>query len=73
MSDDRIKFGTLHPDGTVSDERQIERTAIAACAHCILDPEHYRSNGTCRCDDAGHTVMREWGYSWNAETGRWIA
>lgn len=41
----------------------------ATCPHFIMVPEHYRPNGTCRCNDASHTEMRGWGYTW--KKGAW--
>lgn len=67
---DGIHFGTLHEDGTVSDERTIARSAIAACPHTIFAPEHYREDGSCRCDDADDANMAEWGYTWDGQ--RWV-
>ena len=46
-----IQFGTLHPDGTLTNERVIQRSTIMACPHFILVPEHYRDDGSCRCDE----------------------
>jgi hypothetical protein len=46
---------------------------IKACPHFIFVPEHYRDDGTCRCDDnsADNTkLMKEWGYTWDGK--RWI-
>jgi hypothetical protein len=60
MTDERtVEFGTLHSDGTVTDVRD-----IAACPHYILVAGHYRDDGTCRCNDPGHSEMIEWGYRW---------
>lgn len=73
MSDDNIKFGTLHPDGTVTNEQTLKKSAIMACPHLIMTPEHYRENGICLCDDVNHTVMAEWGYVWNDRTEQWEA
>lgn len=44
--------------------RTIAITSIAACRFAIFAPEHYRRDGTCRCDDLAHRkkMMREWGY-----------
>ena len=64
-----IHFGTLHEDGTVSDEREIKQADVQACPHLILVPEHYREDGTCRCDDSEHTEMVESGYTWS--DGAW--
>ena len=33
-----IKFGTLHPDGTLTNEREIQHNDIEACPHLILVP-----------------------------------
>jgi hypothetical protein len=65
-----ITFGNLHPDGTLSDVRILSHAAIGHCPHLIMVPEHYRDDDTCRCDDADHTEMAEWGYLWNGEL--WI-
>jgi hypothetical protein len=65
----RIRFGTLNEDGTVSEERLIRQADVRACAHFILLPEHYRENGTCRCDDPEAGEMLLAGYVWR--DGRW--
>lgn len=49
--------------------REIDQQTILKCPHAILVQEHYREDGTCRCDDPSHTEMREWGYRWKG--GRW--
>lgn len=41
------------------------QSMMRACPHCIMVPEHYRENGTCRCDDPTHIVMADWEYKWN--------
>lgn len=64
-------FGNLHPDGTLTDVRMISQSAILACPHCILVPEHYRDDESCRCDDSTHQEMVEWGYRWNGKV--WAA
>jgi len=34
------------------------------CTFFIMVPEHYREDGTCKCDDAEHRKeMRKWGYT----------
>lgn len=58
-----IKFGTLHPDGSVTDERSIPQANIMSCPHLIMVPEHYDDMGRCRCEDPDHQEqMRDWGY-----------
>ncbi len=41
------------------------------CPHFILVGNHYRGDGTCKCDDPNETVMREWGYKWNKRLNQW--
>lgn len=44
---------------------QIKQSDILKCPFKIIMPEHYRADGTCRCDDADHRKMmiKEWGYT----------
>lgn len=35
--------------------------------------EHYREDGSCRCDDPNHKEMIAWGYVWDIQTARWVA
>lgn len=67
-----VHFGTLHEDGTVTDERTISSADIRACPHYIMVPEHYRADGSCRCDDPDATVMAEWGYRWDNLRELWV-
>ena len=67
--DETIRFGTLHPDGSVSDEREIKKSDVRACPHLIMVPEHYRDDGSCRCDDPEHKEMVKAGYEWR--DGEW--
>ena len=60
-----IQFITLHPDGSLLCEKSIKRSDIRKCPWIILKPEHYRENGSCRCNDPEHLEMKEWGYTWN--------
>jgi hypothetical protein len=57
-------FGTLNPDGTVSNVREIRQSDLLACPFVIMAAEHYREDGTCKCNDPEHrkTVMEAWGY-----------
>ena len=59
---DSISFGTLHPDGTLTNQRTVKRMDIARCPQFILMAEHYREDGSCRCDE-GH---------YDEETGEWV-
>ena len=44
---------------------QIPIEYIVKCPFFIMVPEHYREDGTCKCDDPEHRRMmiREWGYA----------
>lgn len=63
------EFGDLHPDGSFTNARTIKQSDLAACPHLILVPEHYRADGSCRCDDPTHAEMKEWGYTWTVIKG----
>jgi len=65
VSDHKIQFGTLHPDGGLTNVRYIRQDDVKRCPHLILVPEHYRTDGSCKCDDPEEQAMmvREWGYS----------
>ena len=66
-----IQFGTLQPDGTVTNQRTIKHSTIRSCPHLIMVADHYREDGTCKCDDPNEKVMVEWGYRWNEEQKQW--
>lgn len=68
---EQVKFATINENGGLTEVRFIRHSDIAACPHTILLPDHYRADGSCRCDDSGHGEMAEWGYSWNAEKECW--
>jgi hypothetical protein len=62
----RVQTGILTPAG-FTDTGAINP---AACPHFIMVREHFDASGEhCRCADASHTDMAEWGYQWNGE--RW--
>lgn len=49
----------------------MKQSDVLACPHVILSPEHYREeDGSCRCNDASHSEMEEWGYVWDGS--KWI-
>lgn len=60
-----IQFATLQPDGTLTNQRSLKQSAVRACPFFILVPEHYREDGSCRCDDPEHRklMIAEWGYT----------
>ena len=51
--------------------REIRQSDIMKCPHYIMLPEHYNSEGTCKCRDPNETVLAEWGYVWDAERRIW--
>ncbi len=51
------------------ESREITQGQIKACPHLIFAGDHYRKDGSCKCDDPNNTVMIEWGYVW--KDGRW--
>lgn len=60
-----VQFGTLQPDGSLVNVRTIKHSDIGKCPHVILVPDHYREDGSCKCDDAEHRKMmiKKWGYT----------
>lgn len=64
MNEHEIKFGTLHSDGSLTNVRYLRQSSVMACPHTIFLPEHYRPDGSCKCDDAEERAMmiREWDY-----------
>lgn len=62
--DNTITFGTLSPGGKLSNVRLIKQSTIANCPFFILVPDHYREDGSCKCDDPEYRKMmiKEWGY-----------
>lgn len=63
-SEHHVQFGTLHPDGSMTGVRFIKQADMQRCPFFIIGAEHYRDDGSCRCDDAEHRKMmiREWKY-----------
>ena len=61
----KITFGTLNPDGTLSNVRLIKQADIGKCPFFIFAPEHYRKDGSCKCNNAEHRAMmiKKWGYT----------
>ena len=63
-----VEFSEGKLEGDVLSVRHvktIQQSSIGKCAHFIFDPEHYREDESCRCNDADHTDMAEWGYVWD--------
>lgn len=60
-----IEFGTLHPDGKTTDVRMIKQSDVGRCPFYILVADHYREDGSCKCNDLKYrkSVMSKWGYT----------
>ena len=59
-----VQFNTLHPDGTLTNERTTRQASLAACPFMIFDPSHYRADESCKCNDPSEQakMLAEWGY-----------
>jgi hypothetical protein len=71
MMDHDIVFAELTPEG-VTKEHRIKHSAVMACPHLILVPEHYNEDQSCRCRDSSHHEMAEWGYTWSEREHLWL-
>lgn len=49
----------------VKERRDIKQSDIRRCPHTIFAADHYRPDGTCKCNDPNEKIMAEWGYVWN--------
>jgi hypothetical protein len=60
-----MEFGELNPETGYTKIREIGREVIAACPFVIFMPDHYREDGSCKCNDKDHRAMMiaEWEYS----------
>lgn len=70
-----IRFSNMKLDGDTlveTESREISQSVIRACPHFILVADHYRADGTCRCDDPSAKIMRKWGYRWDRKKKQWI-
>ncbi len=65
MGEHKIQFGILHPDGKLTNIGYIKQSDIGKCPHVIMISEHYREDGSCKCNDPDHRKMmiKKWGYS----------
>jgi hypothetical protein len=59
-----ITFGRLGPDGVMTVTARVPQSMFTTCPFTILDLSHWRSDGTCLCNDSIHrrTAMKQWGY-----------
>ena len=61
MSEDKLKNGTVYT---------MKQSDVHKCPHYIMMPNHYRDDGTCKCNELGHQDMLAWGYVWNGKS--WV-
>ena len=66
-----IKFMKVDASGRPGPIRDIAQEDILKCPHYILMEQHYRDDGSCRCNDSTHFEMAEWGYMWNGSL--WVS
>jgi hypothetical protein len=70
FSEHRTSFGELSPAG-YTEVGTLKQSTMLACPHTIIAFEHYRADGTCKCNDRGENIMADWGYTWDEALGRW--
>ena len=65
MKENLITFGTLQSDGTLTNVKMIPQSQFLNCPFCIMVPEHFREDGSCKCNDPEHRkyMMKNWGYT----------
>ncbi len=68
----RQNLPALRPEETLK-IAPVRRINPDACPFYIMMPGHYRADGTCKCNDPDHRVMRDWGYRWSPRKQRWGA
>ena len=75
MNDHKIRFGKLEVVNGIAVEtnvRLIRQSDIGKCPHVILVPDHYYTNGSCKCSDPEYKIMLKWGYIWSSVKSQWI-
>ena len=63
MNDAEIKHNLKHGKVLL-----VKQSSMMKCPHFIMTPEHYMADGSCRCTDADHVEMKEWGYTWDGKS-----
>lgn len=66
-----VQFAKLNADGSTTNVREIGQINIAKCPHFILVADHYRDDGSCKCNDPDAKEMKKWGYRWSAKDRLW--
>ena len=65
-------FMKIDRDGNLVTVRELPQEAMLNCPHCIMVPEHYREDNSCKCNDPKESIMEEWGYVWDHSRLQWI-
>jgi hypothetical protein len=57
-------FGTLTEKGLIN-VREIKQSDLQRCAFTILVADHYRADGSCKCNDKAERkkMIKDWGYT----------
>lgn len=65
MNDREIRFSDMNDVGEESNVRSLKQSDILKCPFVIMVAEHYRTDGSCKCDDPEHRAMMiaEWEYT----------
>lgn len=63
--------GLRRTDLRTAKVRILKYADMQKCPHYIIEPDHYRADGSCLCDDPNAKVMAEWGYKWDATSKQW--
>ena len=58
------KLGMVDGKLVETNVREIKQSDMLRCPHAIMVAEHYREDGSCRCNDPAATEMKSWGYNW---------
>jgi hypothetical protein len=65
----RILTGNLDKDGNLTNIKYIDPIV---CPNVIFSAQHYREDGSCKCNDPEEKTMKEWGYKWSKVQECWI-
>lgn len=62
---DGIRIATIRADGSMRYDVVHPQAAVLKCPFLIMVPEHFRSDGTCKCDCAVERarMVAEWEYT----------
>jgi len=66
-------WGDWDVDSSIGGSHSVsmQQSMIRSCPQFIFSPDHYRADGSCKCDDPHDANMSEWGYTWNEREKVW--